>query len=111
MLPNLGQGACQAIEDALVLADMLRSKAGASASLAAYGAVRAKRANTIVRRSRQMARIAHLAHPLALAARNRLLRASSPSTALRRLEPLLEVDGFDHRPPHRGGSPSHLPVV
>jgi hypothetical protein len=51
--------------------------------------MRAKRANAIVRRSRQMARIAHLANPLAVGARNLLLRASSPSATLRRLEPLL----------------------
>jgi 2-polyprenyl-6-methoxyphenol hydroxylase-like FAD-dependent oxidoreductase len=89
MLPNLGQGACQAIEDALVLADVVRSDLDDAEALAAYAAIRAKRANGIVRRSRQMARMAHLRNPLALGARNLLLRASSPKAALRRLEPLL----------------------
>jgi 2-polyprenyl-6-methoxyphenol hydroxylase-like FAD-dependent oxidoreductase len=89
MLPNLGQGACQAIEDAIALADALRGEADPEAALTRYGAIRTKRANTIVRRSRQMARIAHLANPLAVAARNALLRASTPNSTLRRLEPLL----------------------
>jgi 2-polyprenyl-6-methoxyphenol hydroxylase-like FAD-dependent oxidoreductase len=89
MLPNLGQGACQAIEDAVALGDALQADANPPAALARYGAVRAKRANAIVRRSRQMARIAHLANPLAVLARNALLRASTPSDTLRRLEPLL----------------------
>lgn len=89
MLPNLGQGACQAIEDAIALADALRAEADPADALARYGAIRTKRANTIVRQSRQMARIAHLANPLAVAARNALLRASTPSATLRRLEPLL----------------------
>ena len=89
MLPNLGQGACQAIEDALVLADVLRDEPDSAAALAAYSTLRLKRANAIVRRSRQMARLAHLANPLAVGARNLLLRASSPSATLRRLEPLL----------------------
>jgi 2-polyprenyl-6-methoxyphenol hydroxylase-like FAD-dependent oxidoreductase len=89
MLPNLGQGACQAIEDAAALADALRADADTATALARYGAIRAKRANAIVRRSRQMARIAHLANPLAVAARNALLRASTPNATLRRLEPLL----------------------
>jgi 2-polyprenyl-6-methoxyphenol hydroxylase-like FAD-dependent oxidoreductase len=89
MLPNLGQGACQAIEDAVALADALRADADTATALAHYGAIRGKRANAIVRRSRQMARIAHLANPLAVATRNALLRASTPSGTLRRLEPLL----------------------
>jgi 2-polyprenyl-6-methoxyphenol hydroxylase-like FAD-dependent oxidoreductase len=89
MLPNLGQGAGQAIEDAVALADALLGEADTVAALARYGAIRAKRANTIVRRSRQMARIAHLANPLAVAARNALLRASTPSKTLRRLEPVI----------------------
>jgi 2-polyprenyl-6-methoxyphenol hydroxylase-like FAD-dependent oxidoreductase len=89
MLPNLGQGACQAIEDAIALADALRGEADPEAALTRYGAIRTKRANTIARRSRQMARIAHLANPLAVAARNALLRASTPNSTLRRLEPLL----------------------
>jgi 2-polyprenyl-6-methoxyphenol hydroxylase-like FAD-dependent oxidoreductase len=89
MLPNLGQGACQAIEDAVALADAFRSETDASNALAAYAARRAKRKNTIVRRSRQMARIAHLRNPLAIAARNAFLRASTATTTLRRLEPLL----------------------
>lgn len=89
MLPNLGQGACQAIEDAVVLAEAMNAEGDVARALAAYAAGRSKRANEIVRRSRQMARIAHLANPLAVAARNALLRASSPSATLRRLEPVL----------------------
>jgi 2-polyprenyl-6-methoxyphenol hydroxylase-like FAD-dependent oxidoreductase len=89
MLPNLGQGACQAIEDAVVLADALRSKLDVAQALAAYSALRTKRANTIQRRSQQMARVAHLANPLAVGLRNMLLRGSSPSATLRRLQPLL----------------------
>jgi 2-polyprenyl-6-methoxyphenol hydroxylase-like FAD-dependent oxidoreductase len=104
MLPNLGQGACQAIEDALVLADVLRSEADPARALAAYGAIRTKRANAIVRRSRQMARVAHLANPLAVGVRNMLLRGSSPSATLRRLQPLLA--GQQKRPARTRMHPS-----
>jgi FAD-dependent urate hydroxylase len=89
MLPNLGQGAGQAIEDALVLADALRSEADPARALTTYSALRTKRANTIVRRSRQMARVAHLANPFAVGIRNMLLRGSSASATLRRLQPLV----------------------
>lgn len=58
-------------------------------ALAAYAAARTKRANAIVRRSRQMARVAHLCNPLAAGARNALLWATSPKAALRQLEPVL----------------------
>jgi 2-polyprenyl-6-methoxyphenol hydroxylase-like FAD-dependent oxidoreductase len=88
MLPNLGQGACQAIEDAVVLGEEL----GASdvvAALRRYGARRAGHTADVVRASRQMSRVAHLRSPVAAGLRNALLRASPPSASLRRLDPIV----------------------
>ena len=88
MLPNLGQGACQAIEDAVVLGDELAAS-DVVAALERYGARRAGHAADVVRASRQMSRIAHLRSPVAAGLRNALLRASPPSAPLRRLEPIV----------------------
>lgn len=63
MTPNLGQGACQAIEDALVLARCLRERAGVEAALRLYEDRRAGRTAAIVRLSRRMGRVGQLENP------------------------------------------------
>jgi 2-polyprenyl-6-methoxyphenol hydroxylase-like FAD-dependent oxidoreductase len=89
MLPNLGQGACQAIEDAIVLADELSATDDVSAALGRYSGRRSRHVAAVVKASRQMSRIAHLRNPVAAGLRNALLRASPPSSSLRRLEPIV----------------------
>jgi 2-polyprenyl-6-methoxyphenol hydroxylase-like FAD-dependent oxidoreductase len=74
MLATLGQGACQAIEDAAALGDAVGAGSDVSLALRAYGARRAPHAAAVVRRSHRVARLAHLRHPLAVAARDALLR-------------------------------------
>ena len=49
--PNLGQGACQALEDALVLADCLADQREAVAALRAVEARRMKRSAAIIKQS------------------------------------------------------------
>jgi 2-polyprenyl-6-methoxyphenol hydroxylase-like FAD-dependent oxidoreductase len=89
MLPNLGQGACQAIEDAVVLGDELGGTGDVVAALARYSARRARHTAAVVRASSQMSRIAHLRSPLAAGLRNGAMRASPAGLSLRRLEPIL----------------------
>ncbi|WP_020416850.1 FAD-dependent monooxygenase [Amycolatopsis sp. ATCC 39116] len=64
MTPNLGQGACQALEDAVTLATTVDSR-GVGAGLAEYDRIRRPRTRMIVRRSRQAGAPAHWAAPLA----------------------------------------------
>lgn len=65
MTPNLGMGGCQAIEDALVLADALAREGETPAALAGYQARRLARANGFVERSRRLGQLAHV-RPAAL---------------------------------------------
>jgi 2-polyprenyl-6-methoxyphenol hydroxylase-like FAD-dependent oxidoreductase len=58
MTPNMGQGANQAIEDAVVLAACLKAENDVSAALHAYEARRLKRANAIVQRSARIGQVA-----------------------------------------------------
>jgi FAD-dependent urate hydroxylase len=74
MLASLGQGACQAIEDAAALGDAVGAGADVTSALRAYGARRAPRAAAAASRSHKVARLAHLRHPLAVAARDAFLR-------------------------------------
>ena len=64
MTPNLGQGACQAIEDAIVLAHV------AGGDLTAYTAARLKRTSAIVARATSICRMTMLRNPVAVAARD-----------------------------------------
>ncbi|MEV7519165.1 FAD-dependent monooxygenase [Streptomyces sp. NPDC091371] len=81
MTPNLGQGACQALEDAVVLAAELAAGPSVEAALTRYDAVRRPRAQSVARAARQAGRLGHrLSHPLAVSARNTALRLA-PSGA------------------------------
>ncbi|MDH2427446.1 FAD-dependent monooxygenase [Sphaerisporangium sp. TRM90804] len=69
MTPNLGQGACQAIEDAVVLAHVA-GRAGGTPDLAAYTSARLPRTTKIMERSRALCRLTLWSNPLAVAARD-----------------------------------------
>lgn len=59
MTPNLGQGACQAIEDAVTLGQCLQETEDVAASLALYQSKRIPRANRVVADSRRFGEVAH----------------------------------------------------
>lgn len=83
MTPHLGQGACQAVEDAVVLAAVLDEHGDLDEALAAYDAQRRPRTRAVARTSRLSGRIGQqLSNPLAVAARNRLLRVAPPRVAM-----------------------------
>lgn len=97
MTPNMGQGGCQAIEDAVVMAHLLESD-DVRATLGAYTLARLRRTTRISRRSRRIGELAQLSHPLATSIRNLAARAAPQALALRALDGVL-----DWRPP---GGPS-----
>ena len=93
MTPHLGQGACQAIEDAVVLAHV----AATSGDLAEYTAARLPRTTAIARRSRTIGRVATWANPVAVAVRDLALSIAGrldPATAVRQFDAV-----FAWRPP------------
>ncbi len=90
MTPNLGQGACQAIEDAFLLADSLKNGPTIAAALHSYEARRIKRANTLVRRSRQQGWLGHWKHPLGVYVRDIALRMTPFPLLAKAIEWLLD---------------------
>jgi 2-polyprenyl-6-methoxyphenol hydroxylase-like FAD-dependent oxidoreductase len=64
MTPNLGQGACQAIEDAAVLGACVQREPDVEAALRSYERIRRPRARWFVRESRRVGQIAQLENPL-----------------------------------------------
>ena len=94
MTPDLGQGACQAIEDAVVLAGCLKEAGEIEAALGLYEARRADRTAYVVRQSRRLARTGQLENPLLCRLRDAVLKAI-PQHMLRsrQLEDLKPVAG------------------
>jgi 2-polyprenyl-6-methoxyphenol hydroxylase-like FAD-dependent oxidoreductase len=70
---TLGQGANQALEDAVTLAHHLAHGPGPDAALAAYAAARVPRTAEVVRTSRTMGAVGHARHPLTAWARDRVM--------------------------------------
>lgn len=73
MTPNMGQGSCSAVEDALVLARCLAKEGPGPVALRRYEDLREKRTRWIVRNSRRVGAVGQLRHPLLVAVRDRLL--------------------------------------
>jgi 2-polyprenyl-6-methoxyphenol hydroxylase-like FAD-dependent oxidoreductase len=86
MTPNLGQGACQALEDAVVLGNVMASGDG----LAAYDRQRRLRTQMITRRSRRIGVAAQWDSPVAVSLRNTALRLLPSSSLARSLAPVLD---------------------
>ncbi|MFH9263934.1 FAD-dependent monooxygenase [Streptomyces sp. NPDC017546] len=89
MTPNMGQGGCQAIEDAVVVAHLLAGDTDVPAALAAYTKARLRRTTRISRRSRRIGELVRLSHPLAVSIRNLAVRATPRVVTLRALGPVL----------------------
>ena len=75
MTPNLGMGACQAIEDAVVLAHALSREPNVDAVLARYQTRRISRANSFVERSFRFGQVAHTSNALLRWLRDQTIRA------------------------------------
>lgn len=91
MTPNMGQGACQAIEDAVILADHLR-RAEIPAALQAYEAARRDRVIGIVRQSERLGKVGQWENPVARGFRDLLFRSVPSSMMAGSLDALYGVD-------------------
>ncbi|MER6734214.1 FAD-dependent monooxygenase [Streptomyces puniciscabiei] len=84
MTPNLGQGACQALEDAVTLAAALAAQPSVTSALARYDAERRPRAQAVARAARQAGRMGQrLSRPAAVALRDTALRITPSRLATR----------------------------
>jgi 2-polyprenyl-6-methoxyphenol hydroxylase-like FAD-dependent oxidoreductase len=87
--PGVGQGAAQAIEDAVVLADQLSRHGELAKALDAYESVRRPRAELTLKPSRRADRAGQLTNPLGRRLRNHLVRHTPARVQLRQLGPLV----------------------
>jgi 2-polyprenyl-6-methoxyphenol hydroxylase-like FAD-dependent oxidoreductase len=93
MTPDLGQGACQAIEDAVVLARSLNEEGDIETALRLYEERRADRVAYVVRQSRRLGRVGQLENPLLRRLRDATLRTIPKRVhlmaQLRQMEPVV----------------------
>jgi 2-polyprenyl-6-methoxyphenol hydroxylase-like FAD-dependent oxidoreductase len=75
MTPNLGQGGCQALEDAATLALAVDTQPDLPTALRRYDELRRPRTQALARKSRMSGTVSHLSWAPARVARNAVLRA------------------------------------
>jgi 2-polyprenyl-6-methoxyphenol hydroxylase-like FAD-dependent oxidoreductase len=97
MTPNLGQGGCQAIEDALVLAACLAASSDIASALRAYQARRIPRTGKIVLASRRIGKIAQWSHPALCFLRNAAVRATPAWLARRQIASVVDYEALTTR--------------
>ncbi|MCW3095983.1 MAG: binding domain protein [Chthonomonadaceae bacterium] len=93
MTPNLGQGGCQAIEDAVILAGLLKNSPDIPSALQTYEARRIPRTSRLVDQSWRFGKMAQWENPLACGLRNWLFRFTSAKTMTKQLDPILRFEG------------------
>lgn len=74
MTPNMGQGACQAIEDAVILGSCLQKALDIPRALRVFETTRIKRVERVTTQSRRIGWLSQLKNPLACELRNALVK-------------------------------------
>ncbi|WP_114790476.1 FAD-dependent monooxygenase [Niabella yanshanensis] len=88
--PNMGQGACQAIEDAYTLGSLLGEQDMASA-FRGYERLRIKKAHQVVKRSRAIGQVSHWKNTAGIAIRNRIMKKIPATMNIRQLESVFDI--------------------
>lgn len=89
--PNLGQGACQAIEDAYALAELLASGKSMEDAFVLYEKLRMKKAHDIVKRSRAVGKISHIENSTGIWLRNTLMKILPASANNKLLDKIFDI--------------------
>ena len=89
--PNLGQGACQAIEDAYLLAELYKENIPIEIVFKEYQKLRIKKAHSIVNSSWRIGKMAHLENSFSIYLRNLLMRCIPKSANNKQLESIFKV--------------------
>ncbi len=77
MAPSMGQGACQAFEDAVVLSRCLRTYSTITEAFREYEMRRIPRVNPLVKQSRRIGEMGRWSNPIAIRVRNMLMKRAA----------------------------------
>lgn len=89
--PNMGQGACQAIEDAYLLGKLFSQGKNVEEVFAQYEKLRIEKAHYIVNTSSTIGKVSHYENSLAIWLRNMLLKATPSSINEKQLEKVFDI--------------------
>lgn len=92
--PNMGQGACQAIEDALELQRCLQLNGTVEKQFSEFEKRRKDRSQLIVKRSWSLGKLAESTSPLVVALRNTVLKLVPEKMNLKQMEQILNQPRF-----------------
>jgi len=90
--PNLGQGACQAIEDAYVLGKLLDKGLSIEKAISEYESLRRKKAHMIVNTSWTFGKIAHIENNFGVWLRNLTIRNMPKSVNKKQLNAIFNLN-------------------
>ncbi len=89
--PNMGQGACQAIEDAYLLGKLFSEGKSVNEVFTQYEKIRMEKAHYIVNTSSTIGKVSHYENSLAIWLRNTLLKATPGSINEKQLEKVFDI--------------------
>ena len=92
--PNLGQGACQAIEDAYVLGKLLDNGMPIENTFKAYEKLRRKKAHTIVNTSWTVGKMAHIENRLGIWLRNLVMKNMPKSDKKKQMDMIFNLNYY-----------------
>lgn len=95
--PNLGQGACQAIESSMVLASCLAKYKSPEKAFQAFQNIRIKKALSVVNTSWQVGKMAHLENSFLIKLRNFALSHTPKAMANKQSERIFEIYNDDEK--------------
>jgi 2-polyprenyl-6-methoxyphenol hydroxylase-like FAD-dependent oxidoreductase len=90
--PNMGQGACQAVEDAYVLGKLLNEGKSVEDVFAQYEKMRMEKAHFIVNTSWKIGELAHFENSIAVWFRNALIKAIPKSVNEKQLDKVFSIE-------------------
>lgn len=90
--PNLGQGACQAVEDASVLGKLFAQGLCVEEVFRQYQTLRIKKAHQVVKTSWTIGKVSHWQNRLGIGIRNFVMKNLPASVRHKQLEPLFALD-------------------
>lgn len=92
--PNMGQGACQAVEDAYVLGELLKQGNDFSTAFQTYEKKRMKKAHAVVRNSWWAGKVAQFESSWSRKLRDSLIKRTPSSLKNRLLDNIFNIDYF-----------------
>lgn len=92
--PNIGQGACQAVEDAYVLGELLK-KYPINEAFLRYPEIRRQKAHDVVNTSWKIGKISHASNPVIAWLRDFIFRVTPESVNLKQMDKVFMLNEIE----------------